>query len=391
MNTTHPALRMVRNMENPFQYGGTVSGPAFCNRVRELADLARAANNGEKLFIYSERRMGKTSLVLHVLRSLARKEYASAYVDLWPTDGESSFATAVAKGVSESMSTTADQLLKTAREFFGYLAPSVTLDEEGKPRLSFGVSRGSRQVPNLEQVLATPVTIGRRRKRKVVVVFDEIQRILEYESDSVERRLRSIVQRQEGISYIFLGSRKHLVQKMFLERSRPLYRAAGHYPLGPIRTEDWVPFIQHKFRTSGKQIHAETTRSVCELTEGHPFYTQQLCHVLWERCEQGQEVHRESLRSAVKVLLDRESYAYSALWDSLTLGQRRLLTGLALAERGAKVFSGSFVQRYQVGTPSSAQRAAETLMSRDLIDRDNGSFVIADRFFRLWVRQMTIQ
>jgi hypothetical protein len=388
---THFALCEARNMENPFQYGGTVSGPAFCNRVQELADLRRTAENGEKLFIYSERRMGKTSLLLHALESLSKKEYAGAYVDLWPTDGESSFATAVAKGVSESMSTTADQLLKTAKEFFGYLAPSVTLDEEGKPRLSFGVGRASRPAPDLDQVLTTPVTIGRRHKRKVVVVFDEIQRILEYGSDSVERRLRSIVQRQEGIAYIFLGSRKHLVQKMFLDRSRPLYRAAGHYPLGPIRTDQWIPFIQERFRRLGKRIQAETTRSVCQMTEGHPFYTQQLCHVLWELCDQGQEVKPESLRRAVNVLLERESYAYAALWESLTLGQRRLLTGLALEERGAKVFSGPFLQSYQVGTASSAQRAAEALMSRDLIDRDNGSFVIGDRFFRLWIREMSLQ
>ncbi|MGH9354057.1 MAG: AAA family ATPase, partial [Terriglobia bacterium] len=236
-----------------------------------------------------------------------------------------------------------------------------------------------------------PMALTRRHKRKVVVVFDEVQRILEYESDAVERHLRSIVQRQEGVSYIFLGSRKHLVQKMFLDRSRPLYRAAGHYPLGPILTKDWLPFVQEKFRQSGKQISGEMTRFVCEMTEGHPFYTQHLCHVVWELCDAGAEVRPELLRKAVKVLLNRESYAYTALWDSLTLGQRRFLTGLASEDRGAKAFSSAFFQRYGVGTASNAQRAAKALMARDLIDRDNGSFVIADRFFRLWIQQMSMQ
>ena len=32
-------------MRNPFQYGGVVGGPAFCNRGQELADLLRAAEN----------------------------------------------------------------------------------------------------------------------------------------------------------------------------------------------------------------------------------------------------------------------------------------------------------------------------------------------------------
>lgn len=44
---------------NAFKYGG--GGPeAFCNRAQELHDLARAATNAERLFVYSERRIGKT-------------------------------------------------------------------------------------------------------------------------------------------------------------------------------------------------------------------------------------------------------------------------------------------------------------------------------------------
>src|SRR5947209_2762069 len=52
---THDALRTVRNMKNPFQYGGIVEGPAFCNRKKELADLTAAIENSDKLFLYSER------------------------------------------------------------------------------------------------------------------------------------------------------------------------------------------------------------------------------------------------------------------------------------------------------------------------------------------------
>jgi len=92
------------------------------------------------------------------------------------------------------------------------------------------------------------------------------------------------------------------------------------------------------------------------------------------------------------VLLDRETYAYTALWESLTLSQRRLLTGLSSEEgRAIQVFSSEFLRRYGLGSASSAQRAAGALIDRDVIDRDNGSFVVADRFFRIWIQQMHIQ
>ena len=59
-------------MKNPFQYGGVVGGAAFCNRKRELDDLVRAMENSEKLFVYSERRLGKTSLIRSALNALAK-------------------------------------------------------------------------------------------------------------------------------------------------------------------------------------------------------------------------------------------------------------------------------------------------------------------------------
>ena len=57
---------------NPFEYGGVVGPDAFCNRHQEQADLTRAAENGDRLFVYAERRMGKTSLVKRGLAALDR-------------------------------------------------------------------------------------------------------------------------------------------------------------------------------------------------------------------------------------------------------------------------------------------------------------------------------
>lgn len=377
----------MRNMKNPFQYGGIVEGSAFCNRKKELADLTAAMESSEKLFLYSERRLGKTSLVRAAVSALPKTRYAAAYVDLWPTDGEASFVTATARGITESMSSTAGQLLDLAKQLFSRLAPSVTTDADGKPKVTFGLNMSAQPGRELEEVLAAPTKITQRGKRKVVIVFDEVQQILEYESDTVERRLRSIVQKHQDVSYMFLGSRKHLIQKMFLDRSRPLYRSAGHYPLGPIQTEEWVPFIRRKFEDSQRSISESSIQTVCNLTQGHPFYTQHLCHALWELCERREQVTESLIEAAVKLLLDRESYAYTALWDSLAINQKKLLKGLASEPAGARPFASTFVGRHGLGSASNSQRAVKSLLNRDLIDRDNGSFLITDRFFRIWIQQ----
>lgn len=372
-------------MPNPFTYGGVVGPDVFCNRTQELQDLARAMENGDRLFLYSERRMGKTSLLRRALDRLPRDRYVAAYVDLWPTDGQQSFAEGLAQALAQAFSTTAERLLDTARSFFSRLAPALTLDDEGRPQLTFG-ARHPADV-SLREVLAVPADMAARSGRRVVVVLDEFQQILQYGSDRAERILRAAVQEPTGVAYVFCGSRKHLIQGMFLDEERPLYRSATHYPLGPIDAEAWIPFVESRFRAGDRRIDPERIRALCGLTEGHPFYTQHLCHALWELCEPGERVDEGLAARALDLLLQREHHAYSVLWETLTLNQRRLVAGLVAQGRDARPFSADFVHGHGLGSASSAQRAARSMLERDIIDRDADGYVVTDRFLRLWIRR----
>ena len=90
------------------------------------------------------------------------------------------------------------------------------------------------------------------------------------------------------------------------------------------------------------------------------------------------------LELALTLLLDRESYAYSALWESFTQNQRRLLLQLC-AEEASSVYAAGFLQASGLRSASSAQRAVEGLVARDVLDADGGQLRVSDRFFRLWV------
>ncbi len=375
-------------MINPFKYGGIVGKDDFCNRKKECTDIVQAIKNGERLFVYSERRMGKTSLLHMALSKLPKRNFIRVYVDLWPTDGVESFTSTVAARMTESMETTADKMLGAAKKFFGKLTPSVTIDASGNPQVSFGIDHAGEIQPKIEEVLSAPAKIADKRNCKVVVVFDEFQRLLEYDSDLTERTLRSIVQNQPNVSYIFSGSRKHLIQKMFLDQSRPLYRSGGHYPIGPIDTKDWMPFIKKRFLQFDKMITDDLIDLICRKTGGHPFYTQHLCHAVWELCEANTHATDETVNAAVQLLLNRESYAYSAQWESFTQNHRRFLIGLAQQPQNTKVFSSDFLKRYNLRSASNVQRAVNTLLDRDIIDRENGSFIINDRFFHIWINRL---
>lgn len=372
-------------MTNPFKYGGIVGTDSFCNRRQELLDLRRAMENGDNLFIYSERRLGKTSLIQKALAELPANDFRTVYIDLWPTDSEAAFIGVFAKAVTEAFSSKPEKMLEFSKKFFSSLRPTISLDYEGKPQLSFTTAKENPSDYLLDNILEVPVNAAAASKKKVVIVLDEFQQVLAYGADGgIERRLRSAIQKQDNVSYIFLGSRKHLIQKMVTDKGRPLYRAGGHYPLGSIDLKHWRPFIKQKFEATKKTISVELTDSICELTQGHPFYTQHLCHAVWERTTE--RVSKSIVEEAVGVLLDREDYAYTTLWESLPLNPKRLLEALATEEDG-KIYSSEFIEKHSLKTPSNVQRAAQSLLERDLIDHDDGAYFISDRFFRLWLQK----
>src|SRR6202162_5068878 len=60
-------------MQNPFVYGEVVPAAAFVNRVVELDRLVVDLAAGQKVFLISPRRYGKSSLIRHALAAMARR------------------------------------------------------------------------------------------------------------------------------------------------------------------------------------------------------------------------------------------------------------------------------------------------------------------------------
>ena len=60
--------------DNPFVYGEIVTAAAFADREDERERLGRDLASGQKVFLISPRRYGKSSLVRDVMRGLARRK-----------------------------------------------------------------------------------------------------------------------------------------------------------------------------------------------------------------------------------------------------------------------------------------------------------------------------
>ena len=69
-----------RRVENPFIFGEIVTQAAFVDRVDELQQVGRDVTDGQKLFLLSPRRFGKSSLVAAAFERLKGEGFSKVII-----------------------------------------------------------------------------------------------------------------------------------------------------------------------------------------------------------------------------------------------------------------------------------------------------------------------
>jgi len=378
-------------MQNPFIYGEEATGEAFCDREEEIKELRRDISNGANVIIFSPRRYGKTSLIKQVLKQLDKKRTVSVYVDLYPAFSKQKFLEQYAVALSRALTGKIEARLKTLRELFPRLIPKIVIKgDPGAPEFEFDYDSSKRPSLYLGEMLQAVKKYADRHSRSAVVVFDEIQEIMQYEDDEVEKTMRATFQSHHNVSYIFLGSKRHLMERMFSDPNRPFYKSGKHLPLQRIPAGQLRPFILNKFRGGKFKISAQEAVKIIELAECHPYYVQFLCHILWDNCIDKQEITEEDILQAVHGVIERERSLFLTIWDGLARQQKTLLLALAksAAPKQPRIFSHRFLTVHNLGSSSSVQKSLTRLIEKNIIDREDGTYVFADVFFKRWLEKL---
>lgn len=374
-------------MGNPFLYSESIEKGGFCNRIKEQADLKQMADNGQHVLLFADRRMGKTLLIKKILNDLPDSDYIKIYIDLWPTFDEKDFLELYATELSKAVHSTYEKIVHFIKKFLSDFAPSIKLSTGKHFAVTFSRQINAKSGVEIDRLLNLPNDIANRQNKKAIIVFDEFQQILDYPTDMIERKLRSVSQFHDKTAYFFLGSKKSLLFKIFNSKNRPFYQSTLSYPIDIIPTKDWIDFIQSRFKKENKEISEDIIKSLCDLTKGHPFYTQILCHMLWEKTPKDTMATIDHLNEALSSVLQREDHAYNNLWGSLAQNQKRLLTALAKQDSNKNLYSSSFVQEARINSSAALHKALKALEQKDLILKKDDLYFIADHFFEFWLEQ----
>jgi uncharacterized protein len=373
---------------NPFVFGGLALDSAFADRETEVRELARDMLNGQDVVVYAPRRYGKSSLALRAAQEAIRNEVLVGYCDLMKTPTKERFAAALAKTISSEIDSPAGAALDRVGQLFRSLRvqPVVEVDPgDGSLRFVFLGSRRKSDIDEtIEQLLELPARIAAERKRRVALVFDEFQEIV-----SLDRHfpnlMRAVFQAQPEVGHVYLGSRRHTLDRIFNDRNAPFWRSAKRMEIGPIPRARFSSFLRRRFDRSDKGLADDALARLLDATGGHPYATQELAHFVWELVPAGHYAYPDDVEEALGKVLRSEHNHFAKLWEEASYHQRLVL--LALAEEPTDTpYAREYHERHELPANPSLQTALGGLGKREVVGRaDDGMYVIVEPFFAEWL------
>ncbi len=361
-------------MNSPFPYDRIPSTKEFFGRDSELKLLSQTVQYSNNLLIHSKRRMGKSSLISYFLEQ-NRDKYLCIYVDIFDIASKEDFVLSLLKSFSNARKGNLKSVIKSLTSLFKRVRvePSInpeTMEYSIKPivtTLSFEQMMED-FFGSLEKLSQT---------NQIILAIDEFQQIATIKDVKLAALLRKYIQHRENISYIFSGSKRHLLTSLF-EYKAPLYELATHFELQPLKNEDFF-----KYATGYLPIEKDVLAYIYKKSSGETYMIQYILHLLFidknDKC-----VTLEQVDNSIREMINAKDPSYKLIFDSLSNNQKTALKIVGKYKNG--FFATNILNEFNI-KKQSLQSSINTLFKKELIDKEADKYFIPDRTFELWINR----
>ena len=195
---------------------------------------------------------------------------------------------------------------------------------------------------------------------KCIVDIDEFQQIEYYPEKNMEAILRTYIQHCSNDNFIFSGSERHIISKMFSEKAHPFYNSADIMNLEVIPLDKYTEFCEKLFHKFDKEISKEAIAKVYEIFDGNTYYIQKVVHEAFNLTDISSEATEKLMGSVIHSMILDNDHKFSELLSRLSLHRRNCF----MPSQRMELQNNSFLQHSSKGTPC-ALRAACRVHSRN--------------------------
>lgn len=370
-------------MKNPFVTKGYAGPDYFCDRVKETENLVKMLTNENNMALISPRRLGKTDLIHHCFAQSEIKEaYYTFIIDIYATNSLADFVEVFGRAIFEELKPLGRKVWERFFNTIKSVQQQISFDINGNPVWGIGLGNYLNPVTTLEEIFSYLNTAD----KPCLVAIDEFQRITDYPNgENVEAALRTHIQRCPNATFLFCGSKRHLMTEIFLSPSRPFYQSVVTMGLEPISEEKYAAFAKSLFEQNDKLLEADVVPQVYLRFNGVTAYLQRVMNVLFMNTGKGEQCTPDMIEDAIDFIINLNSEHYETLFSQLSEKQRMTFLAIAMEKRAKNISGSQFVRQHRLVSSSSVVSAVRGLLEKDFITQDNNEYYVYDYFFPIWM------
>jgi AAA+ ATPase superfamily predicted ATPase len=356
---------------------------SFCNRTQESQILLSNIQKNQHTVVVAPRRYGKTSLVTYVS---TKTNQPFARVDLFCVVYEEDICRKVAKGISKLIKQIASFSEKTISILEQCFKSAYVTFRAGQLEINveFGKSAAD-PISQLEDLLEGLELLAKKHKQPVVLFFDEFQDVLKAdETNKIQAVIRAVAQHSRYVTYIFSGSSRMMLNKIFDDKNQPLYMLCDKIILDRISPNDFKQHIQIASRQRwGSALSEEVISAILSFTESHPYYVNLLCDLLWEFEKEPDVSEVESCWD--KALSNNKGKIIADL-EPLNANRIKVIVTVALLGTVNEPNSKVFLDKVKLPL-SSTQNAVKYLINYDYLNESKEGLKLTDPLMRKFIQE----
>jgi uncharacterized protein len=373
-------------MRKRFEFETVIKDKAnICNMIEDKNRILELILDGKKVLFYGRRNTGKTSLIEACIIPEWLKTNRSGltvFIDFYGVRTISHISERIALGFSEAFSRTSKtkRLIQSTFQLIASLRPKLSLDDTGKPQIELGISNESS--PHFKEIFSKLNEIHQKRI-PILIVMDEFQDIVGI--DEAEGLLRNSLQGlMSTIPVIILGSKKHMLSKIFSNPEKPFYNWGEPVDVSPIDYDEYTDFMKAR----GLNIVSEASQYLQDKMKRIPEPINITCYHL---------VKKYGKRKITSPIIDKiiEEIVYTRrgrpqeYLSTLTANQARLLAVISKLGSVNKITAKSIQQSANLSSPGILKIVAY-LEDHGIIHKSEVGYEITDPFLELHLKKYGI-
>lgn len=363
----------VKRPKIPYRAGNPIIDPkGFFGREDIFHEVMRMLHNPHEnaIVLYGQRRIGKTSVLLQLQRRLADEgEFTPVYFDL--QDKASQPLGEMLYQLAQEIASETKQLPLDRNHF----------DDDGNYfRRNF--------LPTAAEKIATG---------GLVLLFDEFDVLEDYQEKSEKQAgnelvpyLRQWMADLKQVKLCYVCGRR---PEDLLRDIGSIFKMLRPIPISLLKKKDCEAIVRQSEKDGSLFWNEASVEKVWEWTQGHPYLTQLLCSVVWERTYDIEhtttpQVEPRDVDAVIDEVLKQGDFAFNWIWGGLPSAEKVAMA--AMAEAGDKIITQEIFHEIlkRSGLPlilPELNIAPETLIKWELLRKDEKGFRFAVRLLCSWV------